>query len=161
MAIRRLARPLLGGLLLATLAACSGSGQKQGRLNLPGTPTAAAPIAEGSAASGSTGTTASVATASAAPASTATIAGQIAALERGGAYPTLDRSTDIVGPDANKNGVRDDIEAWINSQPVNDAQRKAVMQKARALQGTLTVSLKDQSALQAGDDRLAASSNVG
>ena len=39
--------------------------------------------------------------------------------------PTLDRSSDIAGPDINKNGVRDDIEAWVNLQPVNEGQRKA------------------------------------
>ena len=48
---------------------------------------------------------------------------QIADAERAGKYPPLDRSSDIAGPDANGNGVRDDIEAWINSLPVTDLQR--------------------------------------
>ena len=90
-----------------------------------------------------------------------TLTQQIATLERSGAYPTLDRSSDIAGPDANANGVRDDIEAWINAQPVNDGQRKALMQKAKSLQMTLGVDLNDQAALQKTDDGLAASSNCG
>jgi hypothetical protein len=149
LSIRRWAQPLASGLLSATLAAC-GSGQRQGGLILPGTPTAAAMVAKRLGATGAT-----------TPGPAPSIAEQIAALERSGAYPALDRSTDIAGPDANNNGVRDDIEAWINAQPVNDAQRKALMQEARALQGTLTVSLKDQNAVQAADDRLAASSQCG
>ena len=156
--IRHWAQPLLGGLLLATLAACGGSGQNQSGLILPGTPTAAATVAEGLAASGSTGT---AATAPATTASAPTLAEQITALERSGAYPALDRSTDIGGPDANKNGVRDDIEAWINSLKVNDAQRKALMQEARALQKSLVVDLTSKSALQLSGDQLMAAGRCG
>ena len=36
----------------------------------------------------------------------------------------MDRSSDIAGPDANKNGVRDDIEAWIDTLSVTEPQRK-------------------------------------
>jgi hypothetical protein len=75
--------------------------------------------------------------------------------------PKLDRSSDIAGPDTNQNGVRDDIEAWISAQPVNDGQRKALMQKARSLQVTLRVDLQDAAALQRAGDGLAASSNCG
>ncbi|MBN8749167.1 MAG: hypothetical protein J0I65_16870 [Variovorax sp.] len=89
------------------------------------------------------------------------MAERIAALERTGAYPVLDRSSDIKGPDANNNGVRDDIEAWINTLPVTDAQRKALMQDARATQQTLVVDLKDEAALQRTDKGLAASINCG
>jgi hypothetical protein len=94
-------------------------------------------------------------------ASAPTPAQQIAALERSGAYPALDRSSDIAGPDANGNGVRDDIEAWIKAQPVNEAQRKALIQDARATQRTLVVDLKDQAALQKTGEGLAASLNCG
>ena len=55
-------------------------------------------------------------------------------MERKGAYPALDRSSDIAGPDANHNGARNEIEAWINSLNVTDLQRKALMQDARATQ---------------------------
>ncbi len=86
---------------------------------------------------------------------------QIAALERSGAYPALDRSADIAGPDVNNNGVRDDIEAWISSQQVNEAQKKALRQDARATQRTLLVDLTDKAALQKTGEGLAASSRCG
>jgi hypothetical protein len=86
---------------------------------------------------------------------------QISALERSGAYPALDRSNSIAGPDANRNGVRDDVEAWVNAQPLVDVQRKALLQKARALQQTLLVDLKDKAALQRVGEGLVASSNCG
>jgi hypothetical protein len=90
-----------------------------------------------------------------------TLAEQIAQLERQGGYPTLDRSDSIAGPDANQNGVRDDIEAWINSLNVTDLQRKALMQEAKSLQQTLLVDLTNQAALQQVGDSLMASGKCG
>jgi len=145
------ARHAIGAALLALLAACGGRGNDSVAVPV-GAPTATA-LATGP------GTAAPPSGAASAPAPT--LAQQIAALERSGAYPALDRSSDIAGPDTNGNGVRDDIETWINSQPVNDGQRKALMQKARSLQRTLSVDLRDQLALQKAGDGLAASSNCG
>jgi len=82
-------------------------------------------------------------------------------LERKGGYPTLDRSSDIAGPDANKNGVRDDIEAWINTLNVTVSQRKALMQDARATQRTLLVDLTDKAAVQRVGEGLMASNHCG
>jgi hypothetical protein len=154
----RWARPLSEGLLVAMLVACGGSGQNQSGLILPGTPTAASTVPQGSAASAAPG---AGATSPPPPPSAPTLAEQIAALERSGAYPALDRSTDIVGPDVNKNGVRDDIEAWINSLNVSDGQRKALLQDARATQRALVVDLKDQAALQRVGESFGASMKCG
>jgi hypothetical protein len=96
-----------------------------------------------------------------APTQAPTLAQQIASLERSGALPTLDRSKDIAGPDANANGVRDDIESWINAQPLNDKQRKSLMQDARATQRALSVDLRDEAALQKTGEGFAASSKCG
>ncbi|MGJ7484747.1 hypothetical protein ACSFA2_05785 [Variovorax sp. LT2P21] len=142
-------RTAFAAVLLALLAACGGRGNDSVPAPV-GTPTATA-LATGP------GTVPPPASAASAP----TLAQQIASLERSGAYPTLDRTSDITGPDSNANGVRDDIETWINAQPVNDGQRRALMQKARSLQRTLTIDLKDQAALQKADDGLAASSKCG
>jgi hypothetical protein len=49
---------------------------------------------------------------------------QIKALEDSGQLPKLDRSSDIRGPDADNNGIRDDIDAWIAAQPITDAQKR-------------------------------------
>jgi len=85
----------------------------------------------------------------------------IRATESSGAYPKLDRSVDVPGPDANGNGVRDDIEAWVNAQPVAASQKKALLQKAKSLQRTLIVALDDKNALQTAGEGLASSSQCG
>ncbi|WP_157731009.1 hypothetical protein [Variovorax sp. HW608] len=90
-----------------------------------------------------------------------TLAQQIEQLERKGGYPTLDRSADIAGPDAKKNGVRDDIEAWINTLNVTEPQREALMQKAKSLQQTLLVDLADKDAVQRVGEGLMASTHCG
>ncbi|MCL1962086.1 MAG: hypothetical protein FWG56_10015, partial [Desulfovibrionaceae bacterium] len=90
-----------------------------------------------------------------------TLAAQIAQLERQGGYPTLDRSASIAGPDANQNGVRDDIEAWINTLDVTEPQRKALMQEAKVLQQTLLIDLTDKAAIQRSGEELEASGKCG
>ncbi len=87
----------------------------------------------------------------------ATLLAQIQALEASGALPALDRSADVKGPDANNNGVRDDIEAWIVAMPISEAQKKGAMQSARAQQRMLVVDLTDRLALQSAADQMAAS----
>ena len=84
---------------------------------------------------------------------------QIQALERSGALPALDRSASITGPDVNNNGVRDDIEAYIASLPLSAVQKRAALQKAKALQNTLIVDIQDKTALQKVGDGLMASTN--
>lgn len=77
----------------------------------------------------------------------ASLAQQIQALERSGQLPLLDRSSDIAGPDANQNGIRDDIDAWITALPISDAQKKAAQQAARVRQAELLVDLGDTAEL--------------
>lgn len=73
----------------------------------------------------------------------------ITALETNGTVPTLDRSASLTGPDANGDGVRDDIAQWIAQQPASTDQRSALLQLANALQQTLLVDVNDQVALVA------------
>jgi len=87
---------------------------------------------------------------------TPTLLDQIKALEASGQLPQLDRSSSIPGPDANHNGVRDDIEAWIAALPITDKQKKAALQDARSNQKMLLVDLTDKTALQALGDEGAA-----
>lgn len=126
------ALPVLLAIALATLAlsACGGG-------NKPPVSTGASTPAPGSA--------------------TPTLLDQIKALEASGQLPQLDRSSSIPGPDANHNGVRDDIEAWIAALPITDRQKKAVLQDARTNQKMLLVDLTDKAALQALGDEGAAS----
>jgi hypothetical protein len=142
-------KSLFGGLLLAAvLTGCGGSGGQGSGLILPA---ATPPAGDASAGSSTPGTGASA----------SSLAQQIEALERKSAYPALDRSSDIAGPDVNQNGVRDDIEAWINSLNITDLQRRALMQKARALQQTLLVDPTDKVAVQRVGEALMASTNCG
>jgi hypothetical protein len=84
------------------------------------------------------------------------LATQIATLEASGKLPKLDRSSDVRGPDANNNGIRDDIDAWIAAQPITDLQKKAAQQIAKVQQATTLVDLNDKAALQTLGDRTAA-----
>ena len=61
---------------------------------------------------------------------------QIAALGKSGQLIAVDRSNSLLGIDANSNGVRDDLEAYINSLDYSAAQVRAAMQKVRILQLT-------------------------
>ncbi len=87
---------------------------------------------------------------------------EIARLEQQGVLPTLDRGTDIRGPDANSNGVRDDIDAYIAALPITDPQKKAAMQTARVQQRSLLMDLDDKAAVKAlGDASMAATACIG
>jgi hypothetical protein len=71
---------------------------------------------------------------------------QLAALEASGAIPALERGSTLAGIDANGNGVRDDVEAYISAQYGEASQRAAAMQVARALQAALFVNVQDVAA---------------
>ena len=64
-----------------------------------------------------------------------------------GKVPELDRSPDVRGRDANGNGVRDDIDAYIAALSLTDAQWKAAQQTARVQQRSLLVNVNDKAAV--------------
>lgn len=74
---------------------------------------------------------------------------QLAALEVNGALPILDRSPSLAGPDANANGVRDDVDAYIAENYTVPVVRAAVQQMAGTLQSKLLVDLTDSAAVHA------------
>ncbi|MGR5299294.1 chromosome partitioning protein ParA [Vibrio mediterranei] len=51
--------------------------------------------------------------------------------------PMLDRSDSLTGPDENQDGIRDDIEAFINALEVTDPVRNVIKQSARDRQKNL------------------------
>lgn len=63
-------------------------------------------------------------------------------MEKQGELPILDRSHDIKGNE-DPNGVRHDINVWINQQPYDDKGLKALTQVAKALQMDITSHLLD------------------
>lgn len=77
---------------------------------------------------------------------------QIDELEQQGVLPELDRSTDIAGPDADGNGIRDDIDAYIAALPVSEPVKRAARQVARVQQKSLLLDLKDKPVLMALSD---------
>ncbi len=65
--------------------------------------------------------------------------------------PLLDPGPGLKGPDTDKNGVRDDIDLWIKNQPYSEAQKKAALQSARALQNSLSVKTTDLALVRAAN----------
>lgn len=73
----------------------------------------------------------------------------IANLEASGKLPILDRSDDLLGPDLDGNGVRDDIDRYISGLALNEKQKRAAVQVARVYQHALTIDPKDNASLDA------------
>lgn len=68
--------------------------------------------------------------------------------EAQGLTPALDRSDSIAGPDANEDGVRDDVEAYIAGLEDSDEQKSALRQMSRALQAAMTADPADDASLR-------------
>ncbi len=64
-----------------------------------------------------------------------------------GQLPTLDLSTSVAGTDGDANGVRDDLDQVVAALPDSAAQRAALIQLARGLQGALTLDPTDAAAV--------------
>ena len=73
----------------------------------------------------------------------ATPAEKITALEESGALPQLERSNSIAGEDMDSDGIRDDIEAFIDANYSAAPQRAAVIQSAKALQEAILADVSD------------------
>lgn len=82
----------------------------------------------------------------------------MAKLQSDGTTLALDRSTSVAGPDANADGVRDDVTSWIGKQPYTSEVSKAATQLAKSYQTVLTLTLTDDAAVRAA--RLASSDAV-
>jgi hypothetical protein len=80
-----------------------------------------------------------------------------AQLEASGALLSLDRSSDIQGPDTNRNGVRDDIDRFINAGSYSPTNKSAVDQLARAFQSSILSDISNQSELESSRVNIARS----
>lgn len=78
-----------------------------------------------------------------------TPAQKIEKMEDSGELPKLERTNTVNGIDADKNGIRDDIDAYIKKTYPSKAQQQAVNQYAKGLQASLLVDKKDKIALKA------------
>jgi hypothetical protein len=73
---------------------------------------------------------------------------KVLALEESGAIPKLERGSTLEGTDANGNGVRDDIDAFIERNYSTEPQRRAASQLAAHFQRTILVDKSDRDALK-------------
>ena len=74
----------------------------------------------------------------------ASIEAELANLEDRGVIPRLDTGTTVEGTDADDNGIRDDIEAFIDFLPISETQKDASLSYARSFQQELLVDLGDE-----------------
>ena len=79
-------------------------------------------------------------------------------LQTSSAVLSLDRSTAVAGTDANGDGVRDDVTAWVVAQGFAGDLPKAAAQLAKAYQSVLMLTLTDDTAVRTA--RLASSDAV-
>jgi len=77
------------------------------------------------------------------------VAEAIAMLEASGELPRLQRDGGLAGTDANNNGIRDDVDNYLNAKNLPAEQKQALFQHARAMQAALLVDLADESAVNA------------
>jgi hypothetical protein len=126
---KRVTLAVCGALLLASLGACGGGGGSNG---------------DPAPTSGK-----------AAP----TTAQQVAGLEASGTLPKLDRSADVKGPDADGDGIRDDINAVIAKTYSDSTQVKAAVQFAAVAQAQLLVDTGNPAAVKDVAVRTAAAVN--
>lgn len=67
-----------------------------------------------------------------------------------GAYPKLNRDSDVAGPDVDGNGVRDDLDAYVASLPDTEQQKKAMLQSFASIQYRLTAQNLNEETIKKG-----------
>jgi hypothetical protein len=75
--------------------------------------------------------------------------GRVQALEDQGLLPKLDRSSEIQGPDVNTNGIRDDIDTYIQNNYPTAPQQTAAQQLAKVTQTAMLIDKTDLAAVKA------------
>lgn len=76
-----------------------------------------------------------------------TEAQKVAELEKQGLIPSLDRSGSLAGPDADADGVRDDVARFVEGLGASDTQEEALLQLAETFQSSLQVDVEDPEAV--------------
>jgi hypothetical protein len=120
---------VIGKSLIATsiacaLAACGGGGS--------GTPAAATPT----------------------PSKSASVPEALTTMETGGTTPALDRSATVAGPDTNNNGVRDDIDRFIDAKTDTTAQKQSLRMASKAMGVAMVSDVASPTALRTATDSL-------
>lgn len=77
------------------------------------------------------------------------LAQKIAKMEGSDELPSLERTDTVEDIEADKNGIRDDIDEYIKKTYQIEEQQKAVIQYAKSLQASLLVDTEDKIAVKA------------
>ncbi|QHI97312.1 hypothetical protein GT347_04550 [Xylophilus rhododendri] len=134
-------RAALVACVVLSLSACGGGNSVVA--NDIAAPVGGAPAGEAATA----GTPAAPGGPGPAPAAIMTLGDAIRAAEAAGQLPRLNRERTVAGPDADANGVRDDIDAYVAALPSPAEQRGALLQLSRALQVAMLADTGQQSGL--------------
>lgn len=86
----------------------------------------------------------------------ASVAEAFTKLEQSGAIPVLNTDNTILGTDSNNNGVRDDVENYIQSLPDTSAQKSALTQTSSAISQAMVVDTANQTSVIAATNKTAA-----
>ena len=78
------------------------------------------------------------------PGPEAAVATVLLDLETFGVLPELNRSMSVAGPDDNENGVRDDIEAYVESLSDEPSQKAALLQASRVIRTAMIIGEQDE-----------------
>lgn len=84
----------------------------------------------------------------------ATVGEALRTSDKNGTFPSLNRDNTVAGPDMDNNGVRDDIDAFINSLPDTLSQKAALRQISSAIRNAMLFDTTDQNALVAASNKI-------
>jgi len=71
----------------------------------------------------------------------------VEALETSGEIPDLDFSEELSGTDSDENGIRDDIDLYIDDENITESQKDNIRDLAKGLQSVMTSDLTDETAI--------------
>jgi hypothetical protein len=106
----------------------------------------------GSGTTTSDSSNSTIAANSSASASAPSVSSVFEAIQKGeadGSLPVLNRDATVAGPDVNGNGVRDDIEAYIDRLTDTPGQKAALRQLSAGILASMVADLHDPKALDA------------
>ncbi len=100
------------------------------------------------------GTTPTPAPSTPTPVKSASVREALTTMETGGATPALDRSATVAGPDTNSNGVRDDIDRFIDAKADGTAQKQSLRMTSKAMGAAMLSDVANSTALRTATDTL-------
>ena len=68
--------------------------------------------------------------------------------------PSYWLNSDLAGPDVDRNGIRDDVDAWIAAQPFTVPQKRAAEQFARTMQASMAEQYKTRKDIKRMGDQI-------